>query len=122
VRAHRHPFLILWLSVVVIGCECRRSGANSISGEVRWEWETPLGVESDSSARVDFPPTSMGGRRDQVLFVRNVGRAPFTMSEFGQLAGAPTSLNLMLVPNSAFEVRWDPTVVLNPTERTQLTV
>jgi hypothetical protein len=122
VRAHRHPFLILWLSVVVIGCECRRSGANSISGEVRWEWETPLGTESDSSARVDFPPTSMGGRRDQVLYVRNVGRAPFTMSDFGQLAGAPTSLNLMPVPNSAFEVRWDPTVVLNPTERTQLTV
>lgn len=121
-RSHRHPFLILWLSVVVVGCECRRNQASTIEGEVRWEWETPLGTEGDSSARVDFPPTAMGGRRDQLLFVRNVGRAAFTMSEFAQLAGSPTALNLNVPPGSAFEVHWDPSVVVNPTERTQVTV
>jgi hypothetical protein len=107
--------------VIVAGCECRKN-ISSVSGEVRWEWDTAAGVEGDTSARVDFPPTTMGARRDQTIWVRNVGRAPFTMTEFAQLAGSPTTLNTMLVAGSTFEVRWDPTVVLNPTERTQITV
>lgn len=107
--------------VIVAGCECRKN-VSSISGEVRWEWDSAFGVEGDSSARVEFPPTTMGGRRDQTIWVRNVGRAPFTMTEFAQLGGSPTTLNLALVPSSTFEVKWDPTVTLNPTERTQVTI
>lgn len=119
VRTHR--LLLLWSLVIVAGCDCNKN-VKTISGEVRWEWDTAFGVEGDSSARVEFPPTTMGGRRDQTIWVRNVGRAPFTMTEFAQLAGSPTTLNFALVPSSTFEVKWDPTVTLNPTERAQLTV
>lgn len=113
---------LLWLAVVVVGCECRRPTTNNISGEVRWEWETASGPQGDSSARVEFPPTTMGSRREQVLFVQNVGRAAFTMTEFARLTGSPVTLGLFTEPNSAFEVRWVPDVVVNPTEKTPVTV
>ncbi|MDP3572213.1 MAG: choice-of-anchor D domain-containing protein [Archangium sp.] len=89
---------------------------------MRWEWVTAAGPQIDSSARVDFPPTTMGARREQVLFVQNVGRAAFTMTEFAKLTGSPVTLGLFSEPNSAFEVRWVPDVVVNPTEKQPVTV
>ncbi len=117
-----HRLLVLWLSVIIVGCECRTPVTSGVAGEVRWEWETAAGIEGDSKARVEFPSTTMGARREQQLFVRNVGRAAFTMSEFAQLMGAPTTLNFQLAPNPVFEVHWDATTELNPTERTAVTV
>ncbi len=64
----------------------------------------------------------MGARRDQILFVQNVGRAAFTMSEFAKLSGSPLTLGLFTEPNSAFEVRWVPDVVVHPTEKVAVTV
>ena len=89
---------------------------------MRWEWVSETGPQIDSSARVDFPPTTMGARREQVLFVQNVGRAAFTMTEFAKLTGSPVTLGLFSEPNSAFEVRWVPDVVVNPTEKQPVTV
>lgn len=113
---------MLWLAVVVVGCECRRPSADSISGEVRWEWDTATGPQGDSSAVVNFPVTAMGARREQTLRVQNVGRAAFTMNEFAKLSGSAVTLGLFPEPNAAFEIRWDPTAVVNPTERVQVTV
>ena len=60
---------ILWLAVVIVGCECRRgSGTNTISGEVRWEWDSAAGPQAESNALIEFPITTMGARREQILF------------------------------------------------------
>lgn len=64
----------------------------------------------------------MGARREQVLFVQNVGRAAFTMTEFAKLSGSPVTLGLFTEPLSAFEVRWVPDAVVNPTEKQPVTV
>lgn len=117
-----HRLVVLCLSLVVAGCECRPNVTTSVTGEVRWEWDTAAGSDSDSKARVDFPITTMGGRRDERVWVRNVGRVAFSMTEFAQLMGAPTTLNTQLAPQAAFEVRWQPDLVLNPTERTEVLV
>ena len=113
---------LIWFALVTVGCECRRPTTNSISGEVRWEWQTATGPAFDSSAVVEFPPTTMGARREQVLFVQNVGRAPFTMSEFALLSGSPVTLGLIPTAGAAFEVRWIPDVVVNPTEKQPVTI
>ena len=115
-------FCIVWLAVVTVGCECQRNTTNNISGEVRWEWDTGLGPQGDSSARVDFPVTTMGARREQLLYVQNVGRAAFSMTEFAKLTGSPVTLGLFTEPGSVFEVRWNPDVVVNPTEKQPVTV
>ena len=59
---------------------------------MRWEWETATGPQFDSTAHVEFPPTTMGARREQILFVQNVGRAAFTMTEFARITGSPVTL------------------------------
>lgn len=120
VRIQRLVFLCS--AVAMFGCECTRPTTSGISGEVRWEWDSATGVEGGPIGRVDFPPTAMGARREQQIFVRNVGRAAFTMDQFIKVMGAETTLNLALVSNSAFEVRWDPTLVLNPTDRAPIQV
>ncbi|MFZ5446374.1 MAG: choice-of-anchor D domain-containing protein [Myxococcota bacterium] len=117
-----HRLVVLSLSLIVAGCECQRNVTSTVSGDVRWEWESADGLESDVKARVDFPITTMGGRRDARLWVRNVGRAPLTMTEFAQLMGAPTTLNSQLASQAAFEVRWTADLVLDPTERTEVLV
>ncbi len=114
--------LVLFASLIIAGCECQRPNTFGISGEVLWEWETAAGTQGDTKAFVDFPGTTMGARRDETLFVRNVGRAAFTMTDFAKLMGAATTLNLTVEPSAAFEVHWDPTVTLSPTERTQVVV
>lgn len=119
----RFPHLwLVWLAVAIVGCECRRPTTSGISGEVRWEWETASGPQFDSNAVVVFPPTGMGSRREQTLFVQNVGRAPFEMTEFAKLTGSAVTLGQFTEPGSAFEVRWVPNLVLNPTEKTPVTV
>jgi hypothetical protein len=115
-------FCVLWLAVVIVGCECRRPTTNGISGEVRWQWDTATGPQSDSSARVDFPITAMGARREQTIYVQNIGRAPFSMTEFAKLTGSAVTLGLFSDPNPAFEVRWTQDAVVNPTEQQAVTV
>lgn len=114
--------LILGLVLAVAGCDCRPRKTAGIAGEVRWEWEGANGPEDGTSANVQFPVTAMGARREQVLYVRNIGLAPFTMEEFAKVSGSAVTLGLFLAePNSAFEVKWAPAVV-NPTERQPVTV
>lgn len=114
--------LLLCLSLSIVGCECTRPPTSGIAGEVRWELDS-LGVsEGATVGRVDFPPTTMGARRDQTIYVRNVGRVAFTLGELAKLMGANTTLNNTLAQDAAFEVHWQPDLVVNPTERTPLAV
>ena len=89
---------------------------------MRWEWDSAAGPQAESNALIEFPITTMGARREQILFVQNVGRAPFTMEEFAKVSGSPLTLGLFTEPGSAFEVRWVPGAIVNPTEKQQVTV
>lgn len=112
-------FVFVSLALAFVGCECRPQGTTGISGEVRWEWVSPLGgTEGQSFARIDFPATAMGSRREQPLTIRNVGRAPFTMAQFALLMGATATYNGQGAPNSAFDLRFQPDLQLNPTDST----
>jgi len=113
---------LLFFAVTLTGCQCNRSSIPTVEGEVRWQWQTAAGELSDETAVITFADTDMGGRREQVLYVQNVGRAAFTMAEFAKISGSAVTLGALREENSAFEVVWDPEVVVNPSERTGITV
>ncbi len=116
---------VLWLvcfAISSIGCECNRSSIPTVEGEVRWQFFVDNAEVSDATAVITFPLTDMGSLREQVVWVQNVGRAPFTMNEFAKISGSPVTLGLFAEDDSAFEVVWAPEVTVNPSERTGITV
>lgn len=112
----------LLFAVSMLGCECRPSGVGGVNGEVRWEYEGPDGPEGGSSALITFPSTTMGGRSEQQVVVRNVGRASFTMNDFVQLTGATTLFNADETEFATFRVTYDPDATLAPTDAVTITV
>ena len=114
--------LLTLFFVGLAGCQCNRGHVPTVEGEVRWQWETPEGLQSDSSTVIAFPDTDMGAHREQVVYVQNVGSAPFTMAELAKVSGSAITLGLATEPNAAFEVKFDPAVVVGPSERTGITV
>ncbi|MBL9037010.1 MAG: choice-of-anchor D domain-containing protein [Archangium sp.] len=111
-------------SVVVllslVGCECQRRETSGVSGELQWEWETADGPRVGDTAHIQFLPTAMGSRVERNIYLRNIGKTVVTASEFAVVTGTVT-LNSVVVPDAAFELKWDATTELKPDERTLVT-
>lgn len=122
VRLHRLFIACFAITMAAAGCQCHTSSTSEVTGEVRWEWDIGTGPQHDTSARVNFPVTTMGARREQLLWVSNVGPIPFSMSEFAKLGGSAVVAGALSESAPAFEVQWTADVVVNPTERQPVTV
>lgn len=114
-------FLSLLMGVVSVGCNCERP-LQVATGQVRWEWETATGPESGDSASLDFGTVSMGSRVQQIVFVRNVGRAAINLSDFKLVAGDPVTVQQRLEPSASFELAFEQDRLVAPTERQPITV
>lgn len=114
-------FLPFLAGLVVIGCDCEKP-LQVATGQVRWEWETARGPEAGDSAFIDFGTVSMGSRVEQLVFVRNVGRGSFSLSDFALVAGDAVTIQQRSQPGASFVITFDQDRVVAPSERQPITI
>lgn len=116
-----HRLTPLLAGLVVIGCDCEKP-LSSAAGEVRWEWETADGPQANESALIDFGTISMGSRLEQLVFVRNVGRGPFNLTDFVRASGDPVTVQGRAEADSLFEFTFEQDRVVYPSERQPISI
>jgi hypothetical protein len=117
----RLSLLCLFTGVVVTGCDCQKP-LTLAQGEVRWEWETAQGPQTGESAVIDFGTRPMGSTTNQTVFVRNIGRASFTLSDFSRVVGDVVTLQGRVEPRAPFSITWEQDREVAPSERQPVTV
>jgi len=111
----------LLAGLVVVACDCEKR-VQVASGQVRWEWETSDGAQAGEAAAIDFGTVSMGSRVQQLLFVRNVGRGSFSLSDFAKVVGDAVTVQQRVEPGAAFELTYEQDRLVPPSERQPITV
>ncbi len=116
-----HRLFPLFAGLVVVGCDCEKPISAAV-GEVRWEWETKDGQQSGEAVLLDFGTISMGSRLEQIVFVRNVGRGPFNLSDVVRASGDPVTVQGRTEPGALFEFVFEQDREVYPSERQPITV
>lgn len=112
------PFLA---GLVVIACDCEKP-LQVATGQVRWEWETKDGPQAGETALIDFGTISMGSQVQQLVFVRNIGRGSFSLSDFVKVAGDAVTVQNRLEAGAAFALTFEQDRQVFPAERLPITI
>ncbi|MCU0701291.1 MAG: choice-of-anchor D domain-containing protein [Myxococcaceae bacterium] len=117
----RTAVVLSLVGAVVTGCDCEKP-ISLAQGEVRWEWETADGPQSGEAAVIDFGTRAMGSTTNQTVFVRNIGRASFTLSDFVRVVGDPVSVQARVEAGAPFSITFEQDREVAPSERQPITV